>query len=97
MQENRRYSEEISEEQFRFYTSKNYVAGDDSHKIHILREDEKPEINENQMLVPSLEVTDEGAFEHYEVVDKPIVESQQSLEDRIAELEAIIKSLTETN
>ena len=77
VQEGRRYSEEISEEQYKFYTGPNYKAGDSSHKIHVIEEQEKPVANEDEeIVVDRLEVDDNGAKEFYKKVAKPVVEPQ---------------------
>ena len=72
MQEGKRYSEEISEEQHKFYTSKHYVPGDSSHKIIEIVEDPKPELAEDEFLVPELIVDENGAKESYRVEKKPV-------------------------
>jgi len=84
IQEGRRYSEEISEDQYNFYTSKNYIAGDSSHKIHVLQEVEKPVINEDeQEVITKLEVDDNGAVEVHAIRDRSPEEIQAIQEAKI--------------
>ena len=89
VQEGRRYSEEISEDQYKFYTSKNYKAGDASHKIFILQEEEDPSFDpETQYIKKEIIVDNEGAIERKTVVDKPQAQIEQ---EKIAEAEAARK------
>lgn len=77
VQEGLRYSEEINEDQYRFYTSNNYKAVDPSNKIHVIEEQEKPTITgEEEIVVDRLEVDDNGAKEFYKKVPRPVVEAK---------------------
>jgi hypothetical protein len=89
VQENRRYSEEISEKQYKFYTSPNYQAGDDSHKIFVLQEEDDPVFEpQTQFIEKELIVDDEGAIERKHVRNKS---TEQINSEKVAQAEAARK------
>jgi len=94
-QEDRRYSEEISEEQFKFYTSPNYKTGDPSHKIFSIIEEDKPVVNpDEEQLQSEIIIDDNGAKEVYTIKRRSPEEIQRIQEDKRAQERRMLESFT---